>query len=209
VAAPASRIVAHPGTITGSIGVVAGKMLTRAFWQDHAGVTWDAVSTSANAGMWSNLNDYSPAQARLIDSLIDDTYADFTEKVALGRGMDLKEVLTSAKGRIWSGADALDRGLIDALGGYTVALQLARTEAGLPEDAAVTVTVFPREKEPLQLILDQLMQEGSDNSQQAAFGVSTRARALDALRPLYHLAARLSVDAENQSLLMPDIDLRW
>ena len=209
VAAPASRIVAHPGTITGSIGVVAGKMLTRAFWQQHAGITWDAVSTSANAGIWSGLNDYSPEQKRLIEHFMDDTYADFTGKVAQGRGMDLDAVLASAKGRIWTGEDALERGLVDALGGYTVALRVARAEAGLEPDAAITLTVFPREKEPIEVILEELMQEGSDNSEQAAHQVSTRVRALDALRPLYHLASRLGVEVENQSLLMPDVDLAW
>ena len=209
VAAPAAQIVAQPGTITGSIGVVAGKMLTRAFWREHAGVTWDAVSTSTNAGMWSGLNDYSPEQEQLIDSFMDDTYADFTSKVALGRDLDLDRVLAAAKGRIWTGADALDRGLIDSLGGYTVALQLARAEAGLDDDAPITLTVFPREKEPIQVILEELMQEGSDNSEQAAIRVATRARALDGLQPLYHLASRLGVDVENQSLRMPDVDLRW
>ena len=123
--------------------------------------------------------------------------------------MELDSVLASAKGRIWTGADALDRGLIDALGGYTVALRLARKEAGLEEDAAISLTVFPREKEPIEVILEELMQEGSDNSEQAALHVSTRARALDALKPLYHFASRLGVKAENQSLRVPDIDLRW
>ena len=209
VAAAAALIVAHPGTITGSIGVVTGKMLTRTFWQEHTGVTWDAVSTSTNAGIWSGLNDYSLEQEGLIENLMDDIYADFTGKVADGRDMDINSVLASAKGRIWTGADALDLGLIDALGGYTAALQLARTEAGLEQDAAINLTVFPREKGPIEAILEELMQEGSDNSEQAAFHVSTRARALDALRPLYHFASRLGVKAEDQSLRMPDIDLRW
>ena len=209
VAAPADRIVAHPGTITGSIGVVAGKMLTRAFWDEHAGVTWDAVSTSANAGLWSSLNDYSPQQERLVGDLLDHIYGDFTQKVARGRGLELDAVLASAKGRIWSGADALNHGLIDTLGGYSVALQLARAEAGLSADEPISLIVFPREKEPIEVILEELLNEGSDNSEQAAARVATRARALDAVRPLSRLAARLGVDAENQSLLMPDFELRW
>ena len=209
VAAPASHIVAPPGTITGSIGVVTGKILTRSFWREHAGVTWDAVSTSANAGIWSGLNDYSPEQEQLIENLMDDIYADFTDKVARGRELELDAVMAAAKGRIWSGSDALDRGLIDTLGGYTAALQLARAEAGLAEDAPITVTVFPREKEPIEVIMEELMQEGSDNSEQTAYRVSTRVRALNTLKPLYEMASRLGLAAENQSLRMPEVDLHW
>ena len=209
VAAPADRIVAHPGTVTGSIGVVAGKMLTRAFWEEHTGVTWDAVSTSANAGLWSSLNDYSPEQERLVESVLDHIYDDFTRKVALGRDLELDAVLASAKGRVWTGGDALEHGLIDTLGGYAAALQLARTEAGLAPDEPVTLTVFPREKEPIEVILEELMQEGADNSEQAAARVTTRSRAVDALQPLYRLAARLGVETDDQSLRLPDYELRW
>ena len=98
VSVAADRIVAQPGTITGSIGVFAGKLLTRRFWKDHTGVTWDAVQTSSNARIWSGLEDYSPRQRAKLDSALDRIYAEFTDKVAQGRHMELDTVLPVAKG---------------------------------------------------------------------------------------------------------------
>nr|MBS0020324.1 S49 family peptidase [Gammaproteobacteria bacterium] len=74
----ADKIIAQPGTLTGSVGVVSGKMLTSAFWEQN-GVNWDRISTSANATFWSNRQDYTDAGWAWLDSI----YQDFTEKAAI------------------------------------------------------------------------------------------------------------------------------
>ena len=142
VAVPADRIVAQPGTITGSIGVFAGKMLTGGLW-DKLGVTWDEVHVGTNASMWTGLSDYSPSQRANFDGTLDRIYQDFVGKVAAGRKLSKERVDEIARGRVWTGEDALARGLVDALGGYPEALRQVRTTLGLAPDAPVHLEQFP------------------------------------------------------------------
>ena len=167
VAMAADKIVAQPGTITASIGVLSGKLLTTGFW-NKIGLTWDEVHDGANASMWTGLQDYSPAEWKRFEDWLDRIYDDFTSKVAEGRHLPKDKVLQIAKGRIWSGQDAKNLGLIDELGGYDTALKLAKKAAGIPEADEVKIVVFPKKKSLLQSILQR---EGPDNSEKegAAF----------------------------------------
>jgi protease-4 len=99
VSMAADKIVAQPGTITGSIGVIVGKLLTRDFWLEHIGVSWDEVHTSDNAALWTSTQDYSPQQWQKVQDFLDRVYDDFTAKVAEGRQMSVEEVLKVATGR--------------------------------------------------------------------------------------------------------------
>ena len=106
VAMGADKIVAQPGTITASIGVLGGKLLTKGFW-DKLGVTYDEVHTSDNATMFTGAQDYTPKEWGKFQQWLDRVYVDFTEKVAKGRKLPKDKVLEIAKGRIWTGEDAL------------------------------------------------------------------------------------------------------
>lgn len=145
VAMAADKIVAQPGTITGSIGVLGGKFLTRKMWE-KIGVTFDGVMTSANSDMFSSHYDYSAYGWQRHEDWLDRVYQDFTGKVAEGRKLPLEKVLEVAKGRIWTGEDAKNLGLIDEVGGYDVALKLAREAAGIAPDANIKLRRFPRQK---------------------------------------------------------------
>ena len=105
IAMAADKIVAQPGTITGSIGVFGGKMITTGFW-NKLGVTWDEVHTSKNADAWTQTKDFTPAQKARFTQWLDRVYDDFTAKVSLGRKLSREEVEKIAKGRIWTGEDA-------------------------------------------------------------------------------------------------------
>jgi len=142
VAAPADKIVAEPATLTGSIGVVAGKFVTTGFWK-LLGVTWGAVDVGANASMFSTLDDFTPAQHARFETFLDVIYADFKERVAKGRKMDPAAVEAVAKGRVWTGEQAKERGLVDALGGFATALALAKEAAHIPPDREVTLKQVP------------------------------------------------------------------
>jgi protease IV len=148
VAMAADKIVAQPGTITGSIGVLAGKMLTREAWA-KLGLSWDEVHNGAAATMWTGLSDYEPEQWARFQAALDRIYVDFTGKVADGRGMTREEVHAIAKGRIWSGTDAKRIGLVDEVGGMATALRLAREAAGLAPDAAVELKLYPEPRSPV------------------------------------------------------------
>ena len=106
VAAPAATIVAQPGTLTGSIGVVSGKVSLRELWAS-LGVNWDGVQAGRRAALWNPNAPFSSDEWDWLQQTLDATYADFTGKVAAGRGLTREEVLAVAKGQIWSGSDAL------------------------------------------------------------------------------------------------------
>jgi len=152
VAMAADRIVAHPGTVTGSIGVLAGKLVTGDMWR-QVGVEWADLATAPNATMWMTTRDYTDEQWARVQEFLDRIYDDFVGKAAEGRGLARDEMERVARGRIWSGEDAKERGLVDALGGLPEALRQVRELAGLGADADVDVVVFPRTKTPLERVV--------------------------------------------------------
>ncbi|MFO8084229.1 MAG: signal peptide peptidase SppA [Desulfobacterales bacterium] len=156
VSMAADKIVAQPATITGSIGVFAGKMLTSELWE-KLGITWDEVYTSKNATFWTGTHDYTPEQWALFQSWMDHIYEDFTSKVAQGRKMPTEKVLEIAKGRIWSGEDALRLGLVDQLGGYRQSIALAKKSAKIDEYEKIQLKEFPRKKSMLTLLKESML----------------------------------------------------
>jgi protease-4 len=136
IAMAADTIVAQPGTITGSIGVVVGKAVVNDLL-DRVGVGLGSVSTAEHARMYSATKDFSESEWERINASLDQIYDDFTGKVAEGRGLSRERVHELARGRVWTGADAKDNGLVDELGGLDRALDLARKKAGLAADAPV------------------------------------------------------------------------
>lgn len=137
IAMGADRIVAQPATLTGSIGVFGGKLVTRDLFE-RWGIRRDAVQVGARARMFSTAFDYSDDEWGLVDSWLDRVYDDFTAKVAEHRHLTRDQVQEVARGRVWVGADAVDRGLVDALGGHRTAVDAAARLAGLdPERVTV------------------------------------------------------------------------
>ena len=134
VAMAADAIVAQPGTITGSIGVFSGKVVTAGLLE-RLGVGTDAVAEGRNARMFTARAGFDDDQWARLDGWLDRVYADFVAKVAEARGLTAEQVHEVARGRVWTGADAVGRGLVDELGGLRRAAELVRERAGLPADA--------------------------------------------------------------------------
>ncbi|MGB7149536.1 MAG: signal peptide peptidase SppA [Terriglobales bacterium] len=179
VAMAADKIVAEPGTITASIGVLGGKMLTSGLW-DKVGLSWDEVHQGENATMFTGTEDYTPAEWARFQAWLDRVYLDFTSKVADGRKLSKDKVLEIAKGRIWSGQDAKNLGLVDDLGGYDTALKLAKRAAGIPADEEVRIVVYPRPKGFLESVMDW---RSPDNSEKEAVA-QTLAHILELVQPV-------------------------
>jgi protease-4 len=138
----ADAIVANPGTITGSIGVVTGKLVAREL-KDRLGVGSDSVRTNANADAWSPNAPFTEEQQAHVEAEADLFYTDFVERVAAGRGLSVDDVEAVARGRVWTGADAHERGLVDELGGLRTAITRAKVAAGLDAGADVRVVSYP------------------------------------------------------------------
>jgi len=192
VAMAADKIVAQPGTITASIGVLGGKMVTSGLW-DKVGLSWDDVHTSTNSTMFTGTHDYSPTEWARFESWLDRVYEDFTSKVADGRKLPKEKVLEIAKGRIWSGADAKELGLVDELGGFGTALRLTKKAIGVSESDEVKIVVFPHRKRPIELLLAR---GGGDSSEKEA---ATQALT-DVLRVVQPVVKR----AESMGLIKED-----
>jgi len=179
VAMAADKIVAEPGTITASIGVLGGKMLTSGLW-DKVGLSWDEIHQGENATMFTGTHDYTPAEWSRFQAWLDRVYVDFTGKVADGRKLPKEKVLEIAKGRIWSGQDAKNLGLVDELGGYETALRLAKKAVGVSDGEEVKIVVFPQPKS----FIESLMQRGGpENSDKEAVGQAL-ARILEVVQPV-------------------------
>lgn len=155
VAMNADKIVAQPGSITGSIGVLAGKFVTTEFWE-RLGITWDTAQVGENALIWGTGAEFTPDQWAKFQTWLDRIYEDFTAKVGEGRNMSQADVHAVAKGRIWTGEDAQSHGLVDELGGIKTAMHLVREALELEADASLNLVVFPKEK----TLIEQVMEKG-------------------------------------------------
>lgn len=138
IAAPATKIVANPATLTGSIGVASGKVDLNGIFE-HFHVHWDHIKSGDNAGMWSMTEGFSPHGWQKLQQSLDYYYDDFLTKVADGRKMDKTAVRHVAQGQVWSGRQAKERHLVDELGGLTTAIEVAKKELGLERDAPVQI----------------------------------------------------------------------
>lgn len=145
ISTPADTIVADPLTITGSIGVFFTFFNAEEFFDDKLGITFDGVQTSSYADLFSGVEPLSDAEEALIQRTVTDTYEGFLQRVADGRDMTTDEVDAIAQGRVWMGQQALDRGLVDVLGGLDDAVAIAAEMAGLEPDT-YSVRTLPRPK---------------------------------------------------------------
>lgn len=164
VSMSADAILASPGTITGSIGVITGKLVARDL-KERLGVGSDTVRTNANADAWSTNASFTPEQHALVEAEADLFYDDFVQRVAEARQLSVADVEVVARGRVWTGADALERGLVDELGGLRAAVRRAKVLAGLDADAEVRLAGYPGSS-----VLDYLRPRAS--SQPAAKSLS-------------------------------------
>jgi protease-4 len=142
IASGATKIVAQPGTITGSIGVAGGKVVFARLW-DKLGISWSMIKAGKNADMHSFNHDFTPEQWQKHQEWLDFIYEKFLQRVSQGRNLSLAHVRQVARGRVWTGEDALKMGLVDALGDMEDAIKLAKSEAGLSADQPVTLKTYP------------------------------------------------------------------
>jgi len=201
VAMSADKIVAQPGTITASIGVLGGKFLSSEFWE-KLGLSWDEVHSSANSTYWTGTHDYSEAEWARFQAWLDRVYEDFTGKVAEGRKLPKEKVLQIAKGRIWTGEDAKELGLIDELGGFPEALRLAKEAANIPAKDEVNVKIYPAKKSPFQA----LFEEGPPSSEPEEAAVAALAKGMKEIQPTIRRIKMLAAGADAAVLTMPPFE---
>lgn len=162
IAMPCTEIVASGSTLTGSIGVLAGKNVIQP-GLDRLGIHRALIETGPHAGMLSSVRRFTDAEWELLNQMLDDIYADFTSKAAQDRGMSLDQLEPLARGRVWTGAQAVERDLVDHLGGLQTAIERACDLADLDPDGVVT-RISPKLGP-----LDRFMPADNSDSVAAAF----------------------------------------
>lgn len=154
VSTHADKIVAMPSTITGSIGVLGGKIALRDTYA-RLGYNIEAIDVGGNyVGVYSPDEPFTQAQLAAYTEQMGNIYKDFTGKVADGRDIPIDRVLEIAKGRVWTGEQAIKRGLVDELGGLTTAIELAKEAASIEDDSDIRLRQFPRPKSSEEQLLE-------------------------------------------------------
>ena len=151
----AKHIVADPGTLTASIGVFGGHLNTEKFWAEKLGITYGKLDWGTNANIYGDLEDWTDPQRKIIDGQLDRIYDDFLQRVADSRGMTPEEVHLMAEGRVFTGVQALEKGLVDELGGFDTAVEAAKRLAGIDADAAVALLDYPKVQPWWKQMLDK------------------------------------------------------
>ncbi len=142
----AHRIVADPGTITGSIGVLTGHLNMESFYSDKLGITFGKADFGAQADIYGGLEDWNDQQRAIVDRVLDKIYDRFVTLVSESRGMTWDEVDAIGRGRVFTGVQAVENGLVDTVGGFDIALAEAKGLAEIDAEADVRLVDFPRAK---------------------------------------------------------------
>ena len=207
ISASASKIIAQPSTITGSIGVVAGKPVMRGFY-DWLGISNEYVLRGKRAGMFRETEKFTPEERTKFEDWIKTTYYDdFVPKVAKGRNKNAEYIDSVGQGRVWTGAQGKERGLVDEFGGLDRAFEIAKQLANIPADKGVHRVIFPYPRTFLQELMsggDDASTETKTRQQKAAVFAALPE---DAQRALRYMALLDRMKSGDSMLLMP-FDLR-
>jgi len=201
VAVAAPTIVAQPATLTGSIGIYGGKFVLGGTYE-KLGANIEAVTIGRNAGMESPERPFTDSERAKLQEQMRSFYQGFVRNVAASRKMPVERVEQLAEGRVWTGAQARQHGLVDALGGLDRAIALAKERAGIAAETDVEVVNYPPRRTLTEMLLEELSGSGNDRQMEtllsAVAGLRTaERRALGVLTA----PARLFVPGESLALM--------
>lgn len=183
IALPAQLIVAQPSTLTGSIGIFGGKVVTGGTYE-KLGARVQSTSVGRNAEIDSPVRPYTPEEARKLQDELQSFYDQFVEKVATSRHSTPERIDEVAQGRVWTGRQAKDNGLVDALGGLDAAIAAAKERAKIPSGSGVSLVVYPPRKSLYELLTEQFTGRNDRSAIDAWLSLNLTTAERDALRAL-------------------------
>lgn len=160
----ADKIVAQPGTITGSIGVVTGKLNISGLYKEHLGINVETVKRGQRADYYSEFRNFTEEERTKFHNDMMEFYREFVSKAAQGRSMKIEDMDKVAQGRVWTGTQAKEQGLIDELGGLDKAIEVAKQLAKIPAERDVQIVEYPKAPGLLQALMG-IEQEGEEDSE--------------------------------------------
>lgn len=178
IAAPADQIFVLPTTITGSIGVLGGKVSMKKMWE-NIGINWDNVTWGENAKLFSANSPFSESEAERMNAMLDNVYDNFLMRVSKGRNMSVEEVDRIAGGRVWSGTRAIKVGLADQVGGLNEALDYAAVKLDKKDRNDIDVIVLPKPLSQIEQFIELL-----EGQVYAGKMIGAQAHLFEALQPL-------------------------
>lgn len=204
ISASAAKIIAQPSTITGSIGVVAGKPVIRGFY-DWLGISNEYVLRGKTAGMFRETEKFSDEERTKFEEWMKTLYyEDFVPKVAKGRNKDAKYIDTIGQGRVWTGGQAKDRGLVDEFGGLDKAIEVAKQLAKIPADKGVERVILPYPTTFLQ----QLLYGGENSNTQLEQQRAVLAALPEDARRAFRYMQLMERMKNGESMLVMPFDIR-
>jgi protease-4 len=203
IAMGADKIIAAPGTVTGSIGVVGGKLAIRGLYE-KLGITTETIERGKNSGIFGSSGPFTESQRTVVSEMMEDVYEQFTTKAAAGRKMPLEKLRDLAGGRIYSGTQAKENGLVDELGTLHDAIAEAKQLAGLERDAEVRLEILPEPTNFFESLFGDL-----DKEEEVSLGKGLEPLApelVEIARRAYHLR---KVFDQPAALVMPfELEIR-
>jgi protease-4 len=196
----ADRIFAEPGTVTGSIGVVGGKMAMKGLY-DKIGISTESIARGNNSGIFSSTAKFTKSEREVVERMMNDVYKQFTAKAAKGRDMEPEELEKLAGGQVYTGRTAQRIGLVDEIGTLRDAIQSAKRLAGLNPNKKVEVQVLPKPENPFESLFGADMD--AEREAEANVLAAVRSFAPELAGPLRHAALLRQVLREPVALMMP------
>jgi protease-4 len=204
ISVSASKIIAQPSTITGSIGVLAGKPVMRGFY-DWLGISNEYVMRGKTAGMFRATEKFSDDERVKFEEWIKTTYyRDFVPKVAKGRGKDSQYIDSVAQGRVWTGGQAKDKGLVDEFGGLDKAIDVAKQLAKIPADKGVQRVILPYPT----TFLEQLLYGGENSNTELEQQRAVLAAMPEDARRAFRFMQMMDRMKNGETMLVMPFDLR-
>jgi len=197
MAMPCDSIVAQPMTITGSIGIFGLLPNFGKFMENKLGITTDGVNTGRFSNLYRVSSRLSDAEKQIIQTSVEQGYETFTSKAAKGRDMDIEDLKSVASGRVWTGAQAKEKGLVDKLGSYNDAIELAAAAAGIESD--YTITYYPELKNKWEEFFGSVTGEAESRILENNYGqMSKYVKMIKNLEKYEGIQARLPFELEIQ-----------
>jgi protease-4 len=198
IAMGADKIYAEPGTITGSIGVVGGKVAVNGLYS-KIGITTDAIRRGDNSTIFSLTEKFTEGERKVVENMMQDIYRLFTTKAADGRKMKVAKIQELASGQVYTGRIAKRNGLIDEVGSLKDAFQAAKLAAGLDPDKKYQLMVLPEPVNPLE----ELFGTDLDKERETNIAAAVNSLVPELAGPISHAQQLRKLMGEPAMLMMP------
>ena len=169
IAMAAGTIVAQPSTLTGSIGVFGGKLNLKGLY-NKAGLTKEIIARGQNTTLYSDYGGFTPTERERVEKMMRTVYEDFVSKAAAGRSKSFDDIDEIAQGRVWTGRQAQELGLVDEIGGLDDALSIAKKQAGFTEDDKLNLIVLPKQRPFFEQFIEQMIEDTEGSIQLEGWG---------------------------------------